>query len=151
MSEKSERAKKANDLIQVIANCGREFFKHKGLVSKIVIDRHGHIYFVDAGTKTQIYTHYTRRWRGFSEGGTLRDVVLRLCYFISTGNQTGNNTFGPWPSWYSDGDPWGYGDDMQNVHNAAVALGIIKAPNIECSGQAHAPDGAALSQSKITG
>ena len=140
MSEKRERMKKANELIRVIAYCGRGFFHHKGLVSKFVIDKHGHIWFVDAGTEKQIYTHYTNgRWRGFSEGGTLRDVVIRLRYFIQTGNPAGN-TFGPWPTWYSDGDPWGYANDMQKVYKAAVSLGIVRAPEEKVSAQdpAHA-------------
>lgn len=127
MSEKQERADKANQLIKVIASFGRTFFNHNGLVSKFVIDHHGHIWFVDAYSKKQIYTHYTQgRWHGFSEGGTLRDVVIRLRDFIRTGEHAAN-VFGPWPQWYSGGDPWGYGADMQKVHSTAVGLGIIKA------------------------
>lgn len=125
LREKKERAENSNKLIKVIASCGRKFFLHKDVVSKFVIDHHGHIYFIDAFSGKKIYTHYKQgRWRGFTEGGTLRDVVIRLRDYIRTGERCAN-VFGPWPQWYSDGDPWGYGADMEKVHAAAVELGII--------------------------
>lgn len=46
----------------------------------------------------------------------------------------------------------GSGDNQQDA--AGVMCGrawVEDAPNIECSGQAHAPDGVALSRSEITG
>jgi hypothetical protein len=132
MSEKQERTDKANELIRVIAGCGRKFFLYKlpggtDIISKMILAETGHIYFMDAHTLKDIYTHYTRRWRGFSEGGTLRDVIIGFRDYIRTGQPLTFNAFGPWPDWYSGGDPWGYGADMKIVHDAAVRLGIIKA------------------------
>ena len=86
------------------------------------------MWFVDGYREDRIYTHYTRgRWRGFSEGGTLRDLVIRLRDFITKGTTVGR-VFGPYPDWYCDGDPWGYGADMKRVFDAAVEMGIVEAP-----------------------
>jgi hypothetical protein len=125
---KADRLKQANDLIQIIASCGRHFFSHDGRISKFELDARGRIWFVDAWREARIYTHYTQGvWHGFSEGGTLRDVVIRLRDFIRMGKQCGA-AFGPWPGWYSQGDPWGYGSDMQVIAAAAYRLGIAGKP-----------------------
>lgn len=129
MGEKQKRLHNANELIKTIATCGRKFFCHSGRVSRFETDGRGRIWFVDSYDEARIYTHYTQgRWRGFSEGGTLRALVIALRDFISTGKQLGF-AFGPWPDWYCDGDLWGYGDDMQTVRNTAGELGIINAHN----------------------
>lgn len=123
---KQDRVEKANQLLSIIASCGRNFFKHGGQVSFFRLDQHGRVWFVDAYTGRPIYTHYTKgRWIGFSEGGTLRDVVIRLRDFITIGKQLGK-TFGPFPDWYSDGDPWGYEEHMQWVRTHAQNLGIVQ-------------------------
>ncbi len=135
MSEKDKRLEQANELLKVIANCGRKFFFHNGRVSHFEIDGRGRVWFIDAYREARIYTHYIQgRWHGFSEGGTLRDLVIRLRDYILSGKQVGK-VFGPFPDWYSDGDPWGYGSDMQFVYQSAVRLAIVSAPNIACTGQ----------------
>jgi hypothetical protein len=103
-------------------------------VSYFDFDDLGRVWFVDAYSQARIYPHHTAgRWRGFSGGDTLCDVVIRLRDFILTGKQAGNS-FGPWPEWYSQGDPWGYGADMQVIYLAAVRLGIIATPEVHRHG-----------------
>jgi hypothetical protein len=124
MSEKQDRLNKANELIALIAGCGRKFFAHNGRISHFEIDQRGRIWFIDAYREARIYTHFiSGRWHGFSEGGTLRDLVIRLRDFISIGKKI-TGVFGPFPDWYSEGDPWGYGQDMQKVAEKALELAI---------------------------
>jgi hypothetical protein len=40
------------------------------------------------------------------------------------GTMMSARVFGPFPGWLSDGDPWGYGEDMERVREEAVRLGI---------------------------
>lgn len=125
MNEKQVRMQKANELISCISGCGRKFFFHNGKPSAFVFDSRQRVWFVDAYENKYIYTHYTMgRWRGFSEGGTLRDLVIRLRDYITKGETIGR-ALGPYPDWYSDGDPWGYGKDMKKVYNKALELGIV--------------------------
>lgn len=132
MIEKQERLKAANELLSIIASCGRHFFLHKDRVSLFELDQRGRVWFIDAYSCQRVYTHYVLgRWRGFSEGGTLRDVVIRLRDFILTGRQV-RNTFGPWPEWYSDSDPWGYAEHMQYVRSHAERLGIQRSMCATC-------------------
>lgn len=124
---KKERLEIANKLIDVIAACGRKFFAKEERVSKFEIDARGKIWFIDAYSQKRIYTHHKGRWRGFTNGGTLRALVENLRDFINNGTQISNPyTFGPWPDHIAQGDLWGYGDDMQAVRDAALSLGITK-------------------------
>ena len=126
---KQDRVQKTNQLIQTIASCGHAFFSHQGRVSAFEIDARGRIWFVDAWRGARIYTHYTiGRWVGFTEGGTLRALVIALRDYIRTGNPIPSGHLGPWPDWYSQGDPWGYGaENMQNIRKKAMLLGITTA------------------------
>lgn len=121
---KKERAEQANRFIAVIAGCGRKFFAHNGRVSRFDVDARGRVWFIDAYREARIYTHYEGRWRGFSEGGTLRDLVIRLRDFIRDGTMAAIH-LGPWPEWLCNGDPWGYGHDMLKVRQAAQAVGVV--------------------------
>jgi hypothetical protein len=123
--EKQQRLESANQLIQSIAGCGRKFFYHKGNVSRFELDKSGRVWFVDGYNGARIYTHYAGRWHGFSEGGTLRGLVIALRDYITHGNPIGF-ALGPFPDWYSGGDPWGYGADMKTVYECAVSTGIVK-------------------------
>jgi len=126
MNDKAARLKKANNLILTIANCGRKFFQHNERISRFELDARGRIWFIDAYRESRIYTHYTHgRWQGFSEGGTLRDLVIALRKYIASGTQLNPSYLGPYPEWYSNGDPWGYGEDMPKISQAAVDLQII--------------------------
>lgn len=118
-SEKAERVKRANEFISVIASCGRKFFSHNGRVSRIEIDQNGRMWFVDAYRESKIYIAYNGRWSGFSEGGTLRSLVIQLRKYILGEDFAFNLSH---PSWWCGGDPWGYGDDMETIRTAAKSL-----------------------------
>jgi len=127
MNDKRIRADNANELLMTIAYTGRKFFHHGGAVSHFEVDCRGRIWFIDGYRGDKIYTHYTNgRWRGFSQGGTLRGLIIALRDYISHSKTIGG-AVGPFPSWYSDGDPWGYGEDMKIVQNCAKRLGITRA------------------------
>lgn len=123
---KQLRLMMANKLLSVISSCGRRFFYHKGKVSMLDIDHRGRVWFIDAYTGKKIYTHYRYQWRGFSEGGTLKDLICVLRDFIVRGKRLHVSALGPWPDWVCNGDLWGYGDDMEKVRTAARDLGIIE-------------------------
>lgn len=120
---KAERIDKANRFIAAVAGCGRRFFHHDGRVSYFKADDRGRIWFVDKYTQRPIYTHYTGRWRGFTEGGTLKRLVEKLRDFIRTGNKQ-RLDLGPWPDWICGGDLWGYGAYMSAVRQAARKIGV---------------------------
>lgn len=113
----------ANQLIQVIASHGRRFFHHKNLVSRLELDRRGRVWLIDKYTSAHIYTHYRGNWRGFTEGGTLRNLIEQLRdYIMGRRPDLPLELLGPWPKWYCDGDLWGYGDDMAKVRAKAAEL-----------------------------
>lgn len=126
LEERRQRAEKANELIGVIAGCGRRFFFHQGRVACLEVDDRGRVWFHDEYTQARIFTHRNGRWDKFTHGGTLRAVVQRLRDYITTGQRLNPRIFGPWPEWYCDGDLWGYGEAMQIVRDAAVRLEIVK-------------------------
>lgn len=122
---KTQRLERANTLLNVIANCGCRFFWHKGRVSQLERDARGKVWFVDAWSGKRVYTHYSGRWRGFTQGGTLRCLVISLRKWIVSGEKMHPAILGPWPEWQCGGDLWGYGDDMIIVRGEARALMLI--------------------------
>jgi len=124
METKQERADKVNELIKVIGDCGRHFFKYQDRYAKAEIDHRGRVWWIDDYTQKRIYTHYPYRWRGFSHGGTLQDLVKRFRDYITKGEAVPSSRLGPWPDHYCNGDLWGYGGDMERVREAANSLGL---------------------------
>lgn len=124
---KEDRAKKVNQLVKVIGDGGRHFFNYQGRYARIEVDYRGRVWWIDNYTQKRIYTHYGHRWRGFSNGGTLRSLVEAFRDFVSRGDYVPRYHFGPWPDHYCHGDLWGYGDYMKKVRNAAVDLGVTRA------------------------
>ena len=126
METKQERADKVNELVRVIGDCGRHFFKHRDRYARIEIDHRGRVWWIDDYTGKRIYTHYELgSWKGFSHGGTLRDLVRDFRDYITKAKQLRANSFGPWPEWLCHGDLWGYGTDMNRVREAANSLGLV--------------------------
>lgn len=89
------------------------------------IDDRGRVWFVDSYSGEHIYTHYDGEWRGFTHGGTLKAFITALRRFIKTGEKL-NRTHFRWPHWYSDGDAWGYGEEMVPVREATERLEIVQ-------------------------
>lgn len=119
IDERRYRAEKINVLIAAIASCGRRFFHHQGNIARMEVDERGRVWWVDHYSGKQVYTH--RQWlgRGFTSGGTLNRLVCAFRDYIMTGAPVKRGHFGPWPEWICDGDPWGYGEDMEKVRVAA--------------------------------
>jgi hypothetical protein len=121
---KVERAQKANELIETIASHGRQFFNHRHGVSRFEVDSRGRIWFWDGYTAVRIYVAYKHWSKGFTQGGTLRDLICALRDYIRTGQSIHSEHFGPW--WYCNNDLWGYGDAMEAVRAKALELGIVE-------------------------
>lgn len=121
-----ERLNKANEFIKIIASCGRQFFHHDGFISSFELSNTRRVFFIDYYTKERIYTHRRYcRWRGFTSGGTLKGLVECLRDYIKKGEPLRLAYFS---DVWSNGQhhPWGYGDDLKIVHDAAQQLGIAK-------------------------
>lgn len=135
-STKQERVESCNKLLRAIGDCGRRFFYHGPRVEPGCNTtpryayfelRRGAVYLIDDYSQKAIYTAWTRdEWRGFSHGGTLRSLIIKLSDFIRTGSSIAPGHFGPWPEWTCGGDLWGYGPDMVKVRRAAVEFGIVR-------------------------
>ena len=82
-------------------------------------------WFIDSVTRERIYTHYKHRWKNFSEGGTLRRLVESFREYITKGTQLKAAYFQP-DMGYGFRNPWGYGDDILIVKEAALRLGVAK-------------------------
>lgn len=131
---KTERLKKANELIKIIASCGREFFKVvitidndipiKTRISqfKIINNR---LYFWDKWSAKDLpcwksrdnWRYQSHIWCRFSEGGTLKDLIKDLATYITTGEKLSNH-FKTMPEWYGSGadNCWGYStEDMDKI------------------------------------
>ena len=122
--EKFNRLQKANALIKVIGDNGRNFFKYEETYGYFEMDVRGRVWWFDKYTKRMIYTHYQGRWRHFSDGGTLQSLVVNLSKWIRTGEEL-NHSFGPWPDYICEGDLWGYGEAMSVVRRHAMLFKII--------------------------
>lgn len=122
---KEERLKAVNEFVKVIANCGREFFKHKDFVAYFEVAPNGKVFFIDSYTKKRVYTHYSGRWKGFTNGGTLKSLCEALRDFIVKEYFLSAEYFQPiYKNRFHN--PWGYGDDILKVREAAIKLGIAR-------------------------
>lgn len=125
-ADKLERLENVNALLATIASCGRRFFHHAGKHSRMRMDERGRIWFWDSYSQKEIYTHCeTGRWRGFTNGGTLRSLVCGLRDYIASGDASGVH-LGPWPETFCGGDLWGYGAAMADVQAHAARLCITR-------------------------
>lgn len=135
MSTKAERAAHANQLIKAISNHGRRFFwfDREQRTASMEVNERGRVYFVDDYTGKRIDTHYRGCWRGFSHGGTLRDLVEKLrdyirdeikipIFYIAPNRGAIDGNF----------DMWGYGEDAcKALQNEVASLPIIQLPSGE--------------------
>jgi hypothetical protein len=127
---KLERLAHANQLIRIISSHGRRFFFNEthDRIAELVLCSRGRVWFLDDYTGKLIYTHkttLTNKWRGFSHGGTLRNLVEMMRDYIVNG----------WPirEWYlgqerdfTDGNVWGYSQEaIEAVRTDAARLPII--------------------------
>ena len=136
MDGRQERLEKANHLIKSIAANGRNFLSSKvvpwdlkspTVVAQFEIDERGRVWYIDHWSGKRIYAHYDGPWKDFTGGGTLKNLVKVLATYIAKGERLHPGYFGPWPKWYSQGDPWGYGTgSMEMIRKKARDLGLVR-------------------------
>lgn len=105
---RNDRVDHANELIRLIASCGREFFRNGETIAHMEIDKRGKVWFVDQYTCRRIYTHYSGRWRGFNHGGTMRRLIERLRDYITKEKKLNPFIIAPRCSNKDDSNIWGY-------------------------------------------
>jgi hypothetical protein len=120
----------ANEFIQVIANCGRQFFRNTGAGHDAYLTlnaRANIVWLYDDYTGARINTAKDGQWDGFSHGGTLKGLVESLRDFVLKGS---NMRYGYFQPEMDNGfnNPWGYGADILIVRDEGVRLGLIKLP-----------------------
>ena len=133
-AQRRGRVEIANEILRIVASHGRKFFSLYGdgspkanqpdRISFFELRLRDRLWFIDKCTQHPIYTAYKGRWRGFSEGGTLRNLVEALRDYIMRGEKIHVKAhFGPWPEWVSGGDLWGYGEkEMALVRSEVESL-----------------------------
>ena len=109
---KAERLADANYAIFIISMFGHRFFHSKkhNRVAKFELRLDGKLFLKDEHTDKRVLIVKGGRWRGFSNGGTLRRLVEGLAKYIRTG-EPARWCFGPLHPEIRDQDLWGYGDD----------------------------------------
>ena len=116
LPDKAERMMKANEFIKIIATHGRKFFNYKGSISWLLLDSQGRIVFFDSFSKRYVYIYGNGSWKGFTNGGTLRTLIIHLREYIQGKIKTGDELFKVLPIRLD----WGYPEaDMTIVTEAA--------------------------------
>ena len=121
----------ANEFMQVIANCGRFFFRNTGAGhdAYLTLNARGDIVWLhDDYTGARINTAKEGRWDGFSHGGTLKSLAESIGAFVLKGSTMRYEYFQPTMDNGFE-NPWGYGDDILIVRDGGVRLGLIKLPS----------------------
>jgi len=120
------RLDNVNAFIKVIGGHGRRFFyTNKDRYAHMQLDDRGRVWFVDDYTEERIYTHRSGHWRGFSHGGTLRNLVEVFRDHVKKGVKIHSSYFST-RSWICSGHPWGYPEDsLKMLHAEGVRLGLI--------------------------
>lgn len=111
-----KRLESANEFIKTIGSHGHHFFNYKGEFSSLEIDSRGRVWFIDSYSKKRVYTHYSHRWRGFTNGHTLKTLICRLRDFIKQGTRFNIPAF----------EHWAYDETgMSAVKNKAIQLDLL--------------------------
>lgn len=123
-----ERLETANEIVRVIASHGRHFLSENSdrrepiespFISCFLVDVNREVWFVDRYSRKHILVRH-QEWPGWSDGGTLRGIVVHLAAHIATGAPINAGYFGISPDWMPD--HWGYGDDMAKVRDGVAAV-----------------------------
>jgi hypothetical protein len=127
---KQQRAEHVNQVIQIIANHGRRFFYSQAVnrYASMEVDARGKVWFIDDYSGKRIFTHETvwgGRWRGFTHGGTLKDMVKAFRDYICTGEPLHPGYLGP--ERFNDSNIWGYDEaGMKAVRKQAGSLPVFR-------------------------
>lgn len=118
------RCEYANRLIQVISSYGRCFFYSRQLDSVASLSFDRRVYLHDESGAT-IEAKAASKWRGFSHGGTLRDLVLKMRDYVMRGQRIDPAYLGI-DRLQGEGNIWGYApEQMRRCREAAQQLPII--------------------------
>ena len=119
LAARHHRARKANRLICVIATTGRCLLRYRDRVARLEVSPRGRVFLVDYYTGRRIDTHRSGAWRGWTGGGTMKELMEAFRVFICTGKGLHPEAFGPHTA-----DMWAYGLAMRTVRDTAKELGI---------------------------
>jgi hypothetical protein len=134
---KRQRCEQVNHAIRIIGAHGRRFFFNQvaDRYASMEVDQRGKIWFIDDYSARRIFTHKTNwggRWRGFSHGGTLRNMVEAFRDYIRTGDPVHLGYLGP--ERFNDSNIWGYDEaGMKAVREQAGALPVFRQPVSEAA------------------
>lgn len=126
MSDKRSRLAEANALVAAISKRGRRFFynKENQRIAHFELGSGDHIFFIDDYSSKRIYVADNGRWRGFSHGGTLRDLVKAIASYIRTGNKLSIDWIGP--ERFDSSNIWGYEESaMTATRSDALLTGVV--------------------------
>lgn len=129
---KRQRAAQINQVIRIIADHGHRFFYSQAInrYASMEVDARGKVWFIDDYSGKKIFTHDTAwggKWRGFSHGGTLKDLVKEFRDYICTGEPLHLGYLGP--ERFNDSNIWGYDEaGMRAVREQAGALPVFRQP-----------------------
>ncbi|WP_223503777.1 hypothetical protein [Pseudomonas sp. BF-R-24] len=132
---KRQRAEQVNKVIRIIAAHGRRFFYSQtaNRCASMEVDQRGKVWFIDDYSGKRIFTHDTvwgGKWRGFSHGGTLKDLVKEFRDYICNGEPLHPGYLGP--ERFNDSNIWGYDEaGMRVVREQAAALPVFRKPATE--------------------
>lgn len=126
-----DRLDVVNRIIKVIGSHGRHFLSENSdrreLVDKpffahFKIDKRSELWYVDRYSRKDILVKH-QDWPGFTDGGTLRDLVNHFADYIWNGKSIQMRSFGPWPDRACGGDLWGYGlEEMEKVREGVAGI-----------------------------
>ncbi|MDH0847430.1 hypothetical protein N5D66_05710 [Delftia tsuruhatensis] len=128
---KAERLAHANALIEVISRHGRRFFRNResGAIARLELDARGRVWLIDEYRGARVYVAYGGEWRGFTHGGTLRDLIAALRDYIQRGELLHPEYIAPSCMDPKNGDIWGYGAEAASAVRAeSHALPLFQRP-----------------------
>lgn len=128
---KAQRLEHANALIETISRHGRRFFRNResGAIARLELDARGRVWLIDEYRGARVYVAYRGRWRGFSHGGTLQNLVESLHHYIQRGDLLHPEYIAPTRMDPKNGDIWGYGAEAAAAVRAeAYALPLFQRP-----------------------
>ncbi|CAI8893764.1 MULTISPECIES: hypothetical protein [Pseudomonas syringae group] len=134
---KRQRCEQVNQVIKIIGDNGRRFFfsESKQRYAKLEVDQRGKVWLIDDYTGKRVFTPPTTwggRWKGFSHGGTLKDLIERFRDYICEGKQMPLGWLGP--ERFDDSNIWGYEEQsMKAVRDQAGALPVFIAAIAEAA------------------
>jgi len=126
MTDKQSRLVEANALVAAISKHGRRFFYNKEhqRIAQFEIGSGGHIFFIDDYSAKRIYVADNGRWRGFSHGGTLRNLVKAIAGYIRNGDKLSIDWIGP--ERFDASNIWGYEESaMVATRSEALLTGVV--------------------------